>query len=102
MFDIGFWELVVIAIVALLVVGPDRLPGLARDAGRWAGRIRRLADNARHELERELRLTETGKYGQQLSDLDSLMHNAPDRDPDFNILQKPEPEKTQRQTPDQG
>ena len=38
MFDIGFWELSLLALVALLVVGPERLPKLARTAGLWIGR----------------------------------------------------------------
>jgi sec-independent protein translocase protein TatB len=35
MFDIGFWELTIIGVVALLVIGPDKLPGIARTAGMW-------------------------------------------------------------------
>ena len=41
MFDIGFWEFALIAIVALLVVGPDRLPGLMRTVGQLIGRAKR-------------------------------------------------------------
>ena len=53
MFDIGFWEIGIIAIVALLFVGPERLPGLIRTAGKWVGRGQRLAREVRSELERE-------------------------------------------------
>ena len=53
MFDIGFWEIGIIAIVALLVVGPERLPGMIRTAGKWVGRGQRLAREVRSELERE-------------------------------------------------
>ncbi len=53
MFDIGFWEIGIIAIVALLLVGPERLPGLIRTAGKWVGRAQRLAREVRSELERE-------------------------------------------------
>ena len=88
MFDIGFWELVVVAIVALLVVGPERLPGLAHDAGKWINHIRRFINNTRREIETELRITESKEFKQQLSDLDDLMHNAPDQDPHFNNNQK--------------
>ncbi|MDH5409282.1 MAG: Sec-independent protein translocase protein TatB, partial [Gammaproteobacteria bacterium] len=42
MFDIGFWELAIIAVVGLLVIGPERLPGVARTAGMWIGRTRRF------------------------------------------------------------
>ena len=44
MFDIGFWELLVIAVVSLLVAGPEKLPGLVRDVGRWTAKLRRYVD----------------------------------------------------------
>lgn len=83
MFDIGFWELVLIATIALLVVGPDRLPAFARQAGKWLGKFRRLINNLQRELKQEL-LEEEGKaFKKKLNDLDDLMKNAPDQDPDF-------------------
>ncbi len=54
MFDIGFWELTVIAIIALVVVGPEQLPGLLRTAGRWMGSARRLMSEAKAELDLEV------------------------------------------------
>jgi len=54
MFDIGFWELVLIGVVALLVVGPERLPGLAVTVGQWVGRARRYVNHMRREIEEEL------------------------------------------------
>ena len=83
MFDIGFWELIVVAIVALLVVGPDRLPGLARETGSWIGKLRRAINNTRQELERELQLNGQTGLEQKLSELDNLMRNAPDQDPGY-------------------
>lgn len=56
MFDVGFWELTIVAVVALLVVGPERLPVLARTAGKWLNRMRRMARELRYELEREVDL----------------------------------------------
>ncbi len=61
MFDIGFWELSLLALVALLVVGPERLPKLARTAGLWIGRGRRLIDSVRADIERELKAEELKK-----------------------------------------
>lgn len=50
MFDIGILEMAVIAVVALLVFGPDRLPGVAKEAGAWLRRARGLLAQARHEV----------------------------------------------------
>ncbi|VAW88502.1 hypothetical protein MNBD_GAMMA17-651 [hydrothermal vent metagenome] len=54
MFDIGFWELTVIAIVALLVVGPEELPTLARTTGRWINKARNFMGEMKDELEGEV------------------------------------------------
>ena len=54
MFDVGLMELVVIALVAILVFGPDKLPELARQAGVLARRARAMANSARDELRDEL------------------------------------------------
>ncbi len=58
MFDFGFWELVVVAVVALLVVGPKRLPELARQAGAWVGHAKRFVNSVRTDIERELQSEE--------------------------------------------
>jgi sec-independent protein translocase protein TatB len=54
MFGVSFGELMVIGVLALLVVGPERLPGLARSLGRWLGQLRQMADGVRHEFQREI------------------------------------------------
>jgi sec-independent protein translocase protein TatB len=53
MFDVGFWELALIFVVALVVVGPERMPGLIRTSGQWLGRMQRVARELRAEFERE-------------------------------------------------
>lgn len=58
MFDVGFLELVVIGVVALLVVGPERLPRVARTAGMWLGRGRRMLSSLKAEIDRDLRAQE--------------------------------------------
>ncbi|WP_455234838.1 Sec-independent protein translocase protein TatB [Thiogranum longum] len=61
MFDIGFWELTVIAIVALLVVGPEKLPRVARSAGLWVGKARRFVSSVKADIDRELAADELKK-----------------------------------------
>lgn len=54
MFDVGFWELTLIAMLALLVLGPDRLPGVVNNIGRMLGRARSLARGLKMQIEREM------------------------------------------------
>ena len=54
MFGISFGELLLVGLVALLVLGPDRLPGAARTAGLWIGRLKRSFNSIKMEVEREI------------------------------------------------
>jgi sec-independent protein translocase protein TatB len=56
MFDVGFPELVLVAVIGLLVLGPQRLPKVAAEIGKWVGRARRTASQLRRQLEREIEL----------------------------------------------
>jgi len=58
MFDIGFWELALIGVILLLVVGPERLPKVARTAGLWVGRGRRMLSAMKEEINREIKAQE--------------------------------------------
>lgn len=58
MFDVGILELFVVAVVALLVVGPERLPKLARTAGMWLGRGRRFIGTVKDDIDREIKADE--------------------------------------------
>jgi len=58
MFEIGFSELIVIAIVALVVIGPERLPKVARTAGHLLGRLRRYVNDVKADINREIQLDE--------------------------------------------
>ena len=58
MFDIGFFELLLIGVVALLVIGPERLPTVARKAGMWVGRARRFVSSVKRDIDREIQAEE--------------------------------------------
>lgn len=61
MFDVGFWELAIIAVVALLVIGPERLPGVARTAGLWFGKMRGFVTSVKADIDKELQADELKK-----------------------------------------
>lgn len=58
MFDIGFIELVLIGVVGLVVIGPERLPGVASKLGRWVGRTRQFIGSVKSDINREIRQEE--------------------------------------------
>lgn len=58
MFDIGFWELAVVGVVALLVIGPERLPAVARTIGLWVGKARRFVSSVQSDISREMNKSE--------------------------------------------
>jgi len=61
MFDIGFSEMLVCAIVALVVIGPERLPRVARTVGHIFGRLQRYVTQVKSDINREMELAELGK-----------------------------------------
>lgn len=65
MFGIGLTELLLIAAIALVVLGPEKLPQAARTAGLWYGKIRRTISNMQTEIEAELNLAEARKQMQE-------------------------------------
>lgn len=79
MFDIGFWEIFIIAIVALVVVGPERLPKLVRVTGLWIGRANASIQSVRNEISQELRAEELKQALNKtvdFSDLDTSNTNS--------------------------
>ncbi|MBK7333155.1 MAG: twin-arginine translocase subunit TatB [Betaproteobacteria bacterium] len=80
MFDIGFTEIVVIAVVALIVIGPERLPKTARTLGHLFGRLQRYVNDVKSDISREMELEELRKLQQEMksaaSDLESSMTAA--------------------------
>jgi len=74
MFDIGFWELAIIGVVALIVIGPDKLPGVARTAGKWVGRTRRFVNQVKTDIDREIKQDELRKMLKKEAGLDEIKH----------------------------
>jgi len=66
-FDVGFWEVSLIAIVALVVVGPDRLPAMTRTAGQLIGRAKRTMRELKYDLEREAEFEEIDRLKDDFS-----------------------------------
>ncbi|MBQ56709.1 MAG: twin-arginine translocase subunit TatB [Pseudomonadaceae bacterium] len=75
MFDVGFSELLLVGLVALLVLGPERLPGAVRTAGLWIGRIKRSFNTMKAEVEREIGADEIRRqlHNEQILDLEREM-----------------------------
>ncbi len=63
MFEVGFTEIVLILGIALLVLGPDKLPKLASQVGRWAGRARAMARQLRQQLDEEVTVIPKDDFG---------------------------------------
>jgi sec-independent protein translocase protein TatB len=70
-FEVGFSELLLCFIVALVVLGPERLPGVARALGRWTGQARSYLRNLSAELDRETQIAELKK---QLTEAKQALH----------------------------
>ncbi|MGZ4957787.1 MAG: Sec-independent protein translocase protein TatB [Methylomonas sp.] len=78
MFDVGFSELVMVALIALLVIGPERLPKAARIAGWWLGKARSTIANVKAEIKQELHAEEMRQLLQQQSIADELQRTVDD------------------------
>ncbi len=74
MFDIGFLELVVVGVIALIVLGPERLPHAARTAGRWVGKIKRMVRQVSEEVDKQLKAEELREKLKQEGDTLGLEH----------------------------
>jgi sec-independent protein translocase protein TatB len=79
MFDIGFWELAFIGVLALVVLGPKRLPEAARIAGQWIGKMRRFITNVKQDLNQQLaadELAELRKLKAELAQARDALHES--------------------------
>jgi len=72
MFDIGFSELVLIGVIALIVIGPERLPEVARTVGKYVGRMRRFVSKVRDDIDSEIRQEELRAALKRNADIDEI------------------------------
>ena len=79
MFDIGFWELITIAIVALIIVPPGRLPKFAKDTGKLLNGLLNYVQNTKKEIAEELNVEKINKLQDSFNHIDKLMEEAPDK-----------------------
>ena len=75
MFDVGFSEMMVIAVVALVVIGPERLPRVARTLGFWFGRLQRYVNDVKADINREVELEDLRKFKSQFEEAASGVEN---------------------------
>jgi sec-independent protein translocase protein TatB len=102
MFDIGFSELLVIGVVALIVIGPQKLPRVARTVGHLAGRLQRYVSDVKADINREIELEELRKMRDSMEKAASDMQSTVDTElsktaDDLNKAvegRKPEEQKT--------
>jgi sec-independent protein translocase protein TatB len=77
-FDFGFSELVLIGLIALIVLGPKRLPEAARSAGQWIGKLRRFVENVKRDIDAEIKDEDLAAFRQMHTELNETR----------NLLQK--------------
>jgi sec-independent protein translocase protein TatB len=76
MFDIGFSEMVIIAVLALVVIGPERLPRVARTVGHLLGRLQRYVSDVKADISREMELEELRKMKDSVQQTASDIENS--------------------------
>ena len=103
MFDIGFLELLVLAIIALVVIGPERLPSAARTAGRTVGKVRRFFSAMQQQLDQEIRLEELNKKIMDQTQGQTFANNNEgsnvDHPPGNPMGEPPKPEPAEQPSP---
>jgi len=100
MFDLGWSELLVVAIVALIVIGPKELPGVLRGVGYWMGKVRRMASEFQGQFQEAMREAEMADLKKQVDELTDTSFYTPEFDAlgDLNA----EPEKKTEAKPEGG
>ncbi|MEE4377039.1 MAG: Sec-independent protein translocase protein TatB [Candidatus Competibacteraceae bacterium] len=104
MFDVGLWELMLLFIIGLVVVGPERLPSLARTVALWINKARRMVSDVRDEVEKELRVEEIKRSIRQEGTVDEMQQlakrintiNSDLKADVMNVMDAPDPPNTAR------
>ena len=104
MFDIGFSELLVIGLVALIVIGPERLPRVARTIGHLAGRLQRYVADVKADINREVELEELRKMKDSVQQAaagieDSVQSELNKAENELNAAANPVADATPPETP---
>ncbi|GAB1576709.1 Sec-independent protein translocase protein TatB [Bordetella petrii] len=76
MFDVSFTELMVIGVIALIVIGPERLPKVARTVGHLLGRAQRYVNDVKSDIQREIELDELRKFKSEMDEAASSMTSS--------------------------
>ncbi len=100
MFDVGFFELMLIGIVMLLVVGPERLPKVARTAGLWMGKARSMVSSVKADIDRELAADELKQALQKQAQLPGLHDILEETQEAVDELEKAKPDYQVKAVPD--
>jgi sec-independent protein translocase protein TatB len=93
MFDIGWSELVVIGVVALIAIGPKELPGVLRSVGYWMGKVRRMASEFQGQFQEAMREAEMADLKKQADDLNTMAKDlTSDFSKTFDPTEAPKPQ----------
>jgi len=76
MFDVGFWEMAFIGVIALVVIGPERLPKFARTAGLWMGKGRRMINDVKSDIKKEMNEDDLKTFRDLKSEVTSATDNV--------------------------
>jgi len=97
-FEFGFWELVLILVLILVVAGPERLPVIVRTLGRWAGRAKALAGQLKDEFEREVHADDLKRAMREAEDAAKMIEREVDSTRGA-MVQGPRPPEPSRAAP---
>ncbi len=102
MFDFGFWELILVMLVALVVVGPQRLPRLASQVGSWIGKMRSMIHQLRQNIEQEAQTEELREVlreqQNQIEELRDIVQESGASDPVVGAIERQLEESAQTDT----